>query len=357
MTSFSSLLVPQPSQGQTSSQTDAWAKLISFGPGLENVNLTKSCYTIGRNATNDIKIPDIKLSGQHCKIIKDDQGNFWVEDTSSNGTFIDNELIGKGKKKQVNSGDKIFLLHQSKVKVTEVIGYVFSVIVTESSDLKRKREEELKSLEEEKKIIEKQSKFEEQVGEEMMCCICIDFIYNCVTSIPCLHNFCASCFSEWMVKSTACPQCREEVTEIKKNATVNNMIQKFMENNPSKKRPKEEYEEMDQKNKIKEDKVVLKKPATNTTSLFGAPNNARTNTTSLFGVATNVRTTGGSLFSGRVTTANNRNTYNRNNYNNRSRNNYRRPYYEDDEDFNSDDYDPEESEESESDSEEEDEYD
>ena len=132
--------------------------------------------------------------------------------------------------------------------------------------MKRQREEEIKSLEEEKKKTLKQNKFQEDLGEEMMCCICIDYIYQCVTSIPCLHNFCASCFSDWMQKSTVCPQCREEITEMKKNATVNNIIEKFMQNNPDKKRTKEEYAEMDAKNKIKDDKFVLKKTRCNCTT-------------------------------------------------------------------------------------------
>jgi len=275
--------------------TASWAKLISFGPGIENVNLVKGSYVFGRNPAADVKIPDIKLSGLHCKLFKDDQGGFWVEDTSSNGTFIDNELIGKGKKKKIASGDKIYLLHQSKVKPTEVIGYVFTVLVDETSELKRKKEEEQirSSLEEEKKLSEKQNKFQEELGEEMMCCICIDYIYNCVTAIPCLHNFCASCFSGWMQKSAMCPQCREEVTEIKKNALVNNILEKFMENNPTKKRSKEEYEEMDKTNKIKEDKIVLKKkpaattvaasrvvPVQNNRSILNTLTNNRNNNTS-----------------------------------------------------------------------------
>jgi len=273
-----------------------WAKLISFGPGIETVNLVKASYVFGRNPAADVKIPDIKLSGLHCKVFKDDQGGFWVEDTSSNGTFIDNELIGKGKKKKIASGDKIYLLHQSKVKATEVIGYVFTVLVDETNELKRKKEEEQirSSLEQEKKISEKQNKFQEELGEEMMCCICIDYIYNCVTAIPCLHNFCASCFSGWMEKSAMCPQCREEVTEIKKNALVNNILEKFMENNPTKKRSKEEYEEMDKTNKIKEDKISLKKksaattvttnrvvaPAQNNRSILTTITNNRNNNTS-----------------------------------------------------------------------------
>ena len=55
---------------------------------------------MGRNSTHDIQIADIRLSGVHCKIFKDDDENIWIEDLSSNGTFIENEIIGKGKKKK-----------------------------------------------------------------------------------------------------------------------------------------------------------------------------------------------------------------------------------------------------------------
>lgn len=260
-----------------SGETKPWAKLTSFTAQLENVNLTKGSYTLGRNSTNDIQIPDIRLSGVHCKVFKDADDNIWIEDLSSNGTFIENEKIGKGSKKKLASGDKIYLLHQSKVKAEDILGYVFSSMVEGNAKIKRQREEDQKLLLEEKKQTEKQLKFQEELGEEMQCCICIDYIYKCITLIPCLHNFCSSCFSDWMEKSSVCPQCREEVIELKKNATVNNIIEKFMENNPSKKRQKEEYDEMDGKDKIKEDRINLKnyknakKAASTPVSLFSTP--------------------------------------------------------------------------------------
>ena len=265
-----------------SGEQKAWGKLTSFTGQLENVNLLNDSYTVGRNSTNTIQIPDIRLSGVHCKIYKDSEDNCWIEDLSSNGTFIENDKIGKGTKKKLVSGDKIYLLHQSKVKYEDILGYVFSSMIEDNNKLKKQREEDQKLLLEEKKQTEKALKFQEDLGEEMRCCICIDYIYKCVTLIPCLHNFCASCFSDWMVKSQMCPQCREEVTDLKKNATVNNIIEKFMENNPSKKRPKEEYEEMDAKDKIKEDRInmktFLKKPQSQsigysapTGGLFGTP--------------------------------------------------------------------------------------
>jgi len=248
----------EPSNNQSSAKP--WGKLSSFNMNFENVSLIKSEYSLGRQPTNDVKVSDIRLSGVHCKISKDGENNFWIEDLSSNGTFLDNEVIGKGKKKKIVSGDKIYLLHPSKVQQDEAIGYVFSSVKSsEDPALKREREDNQKAIEEGKKLYEKNLRFQEELGEEMKCCICIDYLYQCVTLIPCLHNFCASCFSDWMQKSKICPQCREEAVEVKKNHVVNNIIEKFLENNPDKKRPQKEYEDMDNKNKIKEDRLIFRK--------------------------------------------------------------------------------------------------
>jgi len=109
-----------------SEEREPWAKLIPLTDSLESVNLTKDLYTIGRMPTNDVQIQDIRMSGVHCKIYKDVDGNVWIEDLSTNGTFIENDKIGKGKKKKLASGDKILLLSTSTVKFEEIIGYLFS---------------------------------------------------------------------------------------------------------------------------------------------------------------------------------------------------------------------------------------
>jgi len=65
-----------------------------------------------------------------------------IEDLSSNGTYIDDELIGKGNIRKLNSGDKIYILHTRKVKAAETMGYVFSATQEEFNELKRLRTEE-----------------------------------------------------------------------------------------------------------------------------------------------------------------------------------------------------------------------
>ena len=69
------------------------------------------------------------------------------------------------------------------------------------------------------------------------------------------------------------PNCRADVYEVKKNSTINNIVEKFLnvrrlhfiacfnksqKANPDKKRPQEEYDQMDKTNEIKTDRLSLK---------------------------------------------------------------------------------------------------
>lgn len=40
--------------------------------------------------------------------------------------------------------------------------------------------------------------------ETLMCVICQEILYDCVSVQPCLHSFCGGCFSDWM--QATCPQ-------------------------------------------------------------------------------------------------------------------------------------------------------
>ena len=73
---------------------------------------------------------------------------------------------------------------------------------------------------------------------------------------PCLHCYCAGCYSEWMEKSDECPICRLKVTRISKNHIVNNLIEAYLKNNPDRKRSQEEIFKLNQKNKITNDMVI-----------------------------------------------------------------------------------------------------
>jgi E3 ubiquitin-protein ligase CHFR len=50
--------------------------------------------------------------------------------------------------------------------------------------------------------------------------------------MPCLHNFCGGCFTDWIGRSKDCPHCREKVHEVKKNAMINSVISGYLLMNP-----------------------------------------------------------------------------------------------------------------------------
>jgi len=250
----------QPDNNNVASQK-IWGKLTSINHlKIDNSNLSEDGYVIGRNATCTISIPDKRLSGAHCQVTRDkENGQVFVEDLSTNGTWLNEDKIGKNIKKPLKNGDTIYLLHKSKVSENDVLGYVFSFADVDNPN-KRKAEEEIKKAEIAKDIateIEKKTKMDEELGEEMQCSICIDYIYQCVTLIPCLHNFCASCYSDWMEKSKECPSCRDGVLEARRNPNINNIIDKYLTSHQDKKRSKEEYEMMDKRNKFTADKIQI----------------------------------------------------------------------------------------------------
>jgi hypothetical protein len=98
-------------------------------------------------------------------------------------------------------------------------------------------------------------KLEEIYEDNLICGICHELLYKCVTVIPCLHNFCAACLSSWFERSKVCPSCRDESQGIRKNHAINNLVESYLEANPEKKRDPEELKEMDQKNQITEEMV------------------------------------------------------------------------------------------------------
>lgn len=80
-------------------------------------------------------------------------------------------------------------------------------------------------------------------------------MYDCISLQPCLHSFCAGCYSEWMNKSDDCPICRLKVNRISKNHMVNNLIETYLKNNPNKQRSDEDIKKLNEKNKITHDMV------------------------------------------------------------------------------------------------------
>jgi len=121
------------------SEGEVWGKLTSLNSNLQNQNLSSNAYKIGRNSTNDIAISDVRISGTHCILSRDQNGSVILQDLSSNGTFLKDTKIGKGKSRVLTAGDKFTLLPAAKVKEGELLGYIFTFNNVENNPLKRER--------------------------------------------------------------------------------------------------------------------------------------------------------------------------------------------------------------------------
>eukprot|EP01012_Entosiphon_sulcatum_P010500 TRINITY_DN16145_c0_g1_i2.p1 TRINITY_DN16145_c0_g1~~TRINITY_DN16145_c0_g1_i2.p1 ORF type:complete len:440 (+),score=47.83 TRINITY_DN16145_c0_g1_i2:539-1858(+) len=93
--------------------------------------------------------------------------------------------------------------------------------------------------------------------ETLTCGICQSVFYKPVSCIPCLHTFCAPCYSEWMERKPECPQCRTPVTEVRRNHALLALTDTFLMLNPSKKRKEDEIAELEKRNKITDESLRI----------------------------------------------------------------------------------------------------
>ncbi|XP_014246451.1 ovarian-specific serine/threonine-protein kinase Lok [Cimex lectularius] len=110
-------------ESQPLEKNNCWGKLISIKSTLESKELTDDCYSVGRAPTCDVilnkgNIGDnyfSQISKVHFKLYRGDLGEhtglIYLEDVSSNGTFINDKKVGKNKKIILTSADEISLAH------------------------------------------------------------------------------------------------------------------------------------------------------------------------------------------------------------------------------------------------------
>ncbi|XP_030677613.1 E3 ubiquitin-protein ligase CHFR isoform X6 [Nomascus leucogenys] len=98
----------------------------------------------------------------------------------------------------------------------------------------------------------------DKMEETLTCIICQDLLHDCVSLQPCMHTFCAACYSGWMERSSLCPTCRCPVERICKNHILNNLVEAYLIQHPDKSRSEEDVKSMDARNKITQDMLQPK---------------------------------------------------------------------------------------------------
>ncbi|XP_071493473.1 E3 ubiquitin-protein ligase CHFR-like [Diadema antillarum] len=221
-----------------------WAQLvcISDADGLV-IPISTDSFSIGRGRVCDLSMPDNKvISGNHCRLYKQGQNDtVWLEDTSTNGTWLNGVKVGKGQKQRLCHGDEIALVFQKGDKAQDNIVYRFEDIE------KLDQTQPLEDSAEEAKAEEEET---DDILETLICSICQDILHKCISLQPCMHSFCSACYSGWMKHSKRCPQCRKYVRRIGHNYIVNSLVDAYLKQHPEKQRSKEELAEMDQRDQV-----------------------------------------------------------------------------------------------------------
>jgi len=99
-----------------------WGKLISAVHTIPHCEMIENRFVVGRGGKCNLKIFEKQISGVHFRIIRDvgtdsnEPPIVYLEDHSSNGTFVNGIKIGKGKKHVLQNADQITLVTPSSKK-------------------------------------------------------------------------------------------------------------------------------------------------------------------------------------------------------------------------------------------------
>ncbi|CAD8127584.1 unnamed protein product [Paramecium sonneborni] len=236
------------------------AQLITLNnQSSESLNINKAIFKIGRDPTNDKQLLDNKVSSFHLSIELDEM-QFTLIDNSSNGTFLNGKRIGKGNKVIIRNGDIIHILPVEKVQKNEIIGFQFitekitdsrlnSDKITSKSQLNNNQQKDVND----EIQYNNHNDYIDELGDELQCNICNDYLFEAVTINPCNHHFCGACLSNWLgnqKQHNDCPNCRTKIKSIMIARLMNNLVEKWLKNNPSQKRADSLIDKMKQENII-----------------------------------------------------------------------------------------------------------
>uniref|UniRef100_A0A8C9YAF2 E3 ubiquitin-protein ligase CHFR n=1 Tax=Sander lucioperca TaxID=283035 RepID=A0A8C9YAF2_SANLU len=252
-----------------------WGKLVKVDSSETVLLFNREC-TVGRKKGCYLSFPANKLvSGEHCKIVQDESsGLVWLEDMSTNGTVINMSKLVRKQTHMLQNGDVIYFVYRkSEPEQSELFIFQASLRYESVSlalpdlppqhydlDLPHTSSTEVvgstKGSHLSKPPVEgtKTDKME----ESLTCVICQDLLHDCVSLQPCMHVFCAACYSGWMERSSLCPTCRCPVERIRKNHILNNLVEAYLIQHPEKCRSDDDLKSMDSRNKITQDMLQPK---------------------------------------------------------------------------------------------------
>jgi len=218
-----------------------WSQLLalSLKPDVEPV------LSVGRHKDCHVQVNDQRVSVVHFDVVARRAGQAglsgmedlfyecFLHDRSSNGTAINGEVVGKGQSRPLRHGDEIAVLPAKRVGEEEMIAFLF-----------RNTSEGLRSPRAAKSMAA-------DLEELVLCPICMQPIYKCVALLPCSHNYCMACCSDWIHHKAECPLCRRRITAVMKNHPMDSVVETFLSAQPERRRSEQEQRDMDSRDKLR----------------------------------------------------------------------------------------------------------
>ncbi|KAF9584874.1 antigen identified by monoclonal antibody Ki-67 [Lunasporangiospora selenospora] len=93
----STMPLPTPTTPKKKTRLGVWGQVVGLKKQDESVYyrypIDKSYCSFGRSRLNDVSVQIDSVSENHCKLIRRDDGEVWLKDTSTNGTLLNNVLV------------------------------------------------------------------------------------------------------------------------------------------------------------------------------------------------------------------------------------------------------------------------
>uniref|UniRef100_A0A1I8F9R7 E3 ubiquitin-protein ligase CHFR n=1 Tax=Macrostomum lignano TaxID=282301 RepID=A0A1I8F9R7_9PLAT len=246
---------------------EAWAQLFNTSDGGLALELLSDRCQIGRAVDCDLSLAGNQfVSGHHCAVFKDPDGGddvITVCPLPGNSTVAFRlKLLGHEQPDEASeSGSakppQTMVIPDTTLPITD--GDSGEDPTTDQRPTKRTRTDEAKDKAN-KSAHSQQSansfsrccrsirirlcfilRFRDPMEANLNCTICCEIFHDCVTLIPCLHGYCAGCYSQWQRTNPVCPQCRVRPERVTKERAA----EAYLAAHPERRRPAEELEKLD----------------------------------------------------------------------------------------------------------------
>ncbi|GAM21222.1 hypothetical protein SAMD00019534_043970 [Acytostelium subglobosum LB1] len=115
-----------------------WGRMVSLNPKYPSIELRQNTVIFGRTpALCQVTYNLPTVSGRHCKVFRDPtakQNIVFLEDTSTNGTFYNNELLGKNSKILINNGCEVGIIPK---RAEERIAFIYQDCGEEAGEIEQ----------------------------------------------------------------------------------------------------------------------------------------------------------------------------------------------------------------------------